>query len=192
MNDMRKLMEAVAPLFEGPNELNKMLAKFEQTCAEEYRCYGDVNAARVDALLKSGKGTGAAAEEMINSMSTQDGGEAPDIVYDVARDMLDDYMAEHGDMGAAMAQYEDAEVVKENEYSDAASDLEEIADQINQLIEQAMDLIPRDSSSRRRAEAYWYSQIKAAIGGDGSSGSMYSIMDNVRELSEEDDYDDEY
>ena len=154
MNDMRKLMEAVAPLFEGPDELNKMLAKFEQTCAEEYRCYGDVNAARVDALLKSGEGTGAAAEEMINSMSTQDGGEAPDIVYDVARDMLDDYMAEHGDMGAAMAQYEDVEQVNEN-ISSEIEKLHAVMDHLDRLSAYAKKVVRQiDDGEAERLEAY--------------------------------------
>ena len=154
MSDMRKLMESVASLFESPEQLNSMLAQFEQTCAEDYRCYGNVDAARVDAILNK-QGIEAAAEEMAAAMSDQDGGESPDEVYEIAKDMLEDYMAEHGDMGAAMAHYEDAEPVVEANITQAIDELHDILGELEQLGEQARNIVRMiDRGEAERLDAY--------------------------------------
>ena len=82
---------------EGAGDLNELLGRFETECAEDHRCYGDVDAASVQQYLDRGDIQGA-AEEMTTAMSDQDGGEAPDEVFELAKFMLADYMhTDHDD-----------------------------------------------------------------------------------------------
>ena len=77
---------------EGAGDLNELLGRFERECVEDYRYYGDVDAARVQQYLDRGDMEGA-AEEMAGAMTDQDGGSDNfDAIYDVAKDMIDDHM----------------------------------------------------------------------------------------------------
>ena len=77
---------------EGAGDLNELLGRFESECVEDYRYYGDVDAAKVQQHLDRGDIEGA-AEEMAGAMTDQDGGSDNfDAIYDVAKDMLDDHM----------------------------------------------------------------------------------------------------
>ena len=77
---------------EGAGDLNELLGRFERECVEDYRYYGDVDAAKVQQHLDRGDMEGA-AEEMAGSMTDQDGGSDNfDAIYDVAKDMIDDHM----------------------------------------------------------------------------------------------------
>ena len=92
MNDMRKLMETVAPLFENYDpKLIKMLGNFERDC-QDHGYYGDTDVVAIDKLIKAGRAEDA-AEEMAGAMSDQDGGsDRFDQIYDMAKDAVDDYM----------------------------------------------------------------------------------------------------
>ena len=77
---------------EGAGDLNELLGRFERECVEDYRYYGDVDAAKVQQHLDRGDMEGA-AEEMAGAMTDQDGGSDNfDAIYDVAKDMIDDHM----------------------------------------------------------------------------------------------------
>lgn len=80
-----------------------------------------------------------------------------------------------------------AAMIKEGDNHDVAIELEQIAEQIMELTEQAMSLV-RGTSEERRAERYWYPQILGAISRDISYGasSMVTIMDTVAALNDDD------
>lgn len=69
---------------------------------------------------------------------------------------------------------------------------EEIKDQIKELIDEAIDLVP-SSGVKERARSYWYSQIVTALDDDHEymGGSMCTMEDTLNEFDEEEDYDDE-
>lgn len=147
-------MEAVAPLFENPQALNQMLGKFESAC-QDYGCYGDVDARTIQRYIDRGDLEGA-AEEMTSYMSTQDGGEAPDEAYELAKEMVADYLADFGDMGQEMARYEDAEQpVVEANTTDAIEALHNIMDQLGELSSEARAIVEAiDPTEVRRLDAY--------------------------------------
>jgi len=145
MNEMRKLMETVAPLFEDYDpKLIKMLADFERDC-EEHRYYGDTDVVTIDKLLKAGRAEDA-AEEMAGAMSDQDGGSAKfDHIYDMAKDAVDDYMHQE----PAMAE----QAVTEN--TQAIEELHGILDQLEELGEQARSIVRMiDRGEAERLDAY--------------------------------------
>lgn len=168
-------MESVAPLFESPQQLNAMLAQFEQTCAEDYRCYGDVDAARVDAILNK-HGIEAAAEEMAAAMADQDGGESPDEVYEIAKEMLEDYMATA----------ESAEPVTEDNKVQLINELRDILDHLDELGEQAHNIVRMiDRGEAERLDAYGAFNF-------GSSDNRYdTTLASFLEDLESGQYDDE-
>lgn len=72
----------------------------------------------------------------------------------------------------------------------AAAELQEIREQIMELCQQALRLVPR--SSYESARAYWYGHIMSACGSDEyHSGSATSMADTIRELGGDDDGEDE-
>ena len=106
---------------EGAGDLNELLGRFERECVEDYRYYGDVDAAKVQQHLDRGDMEGA-AEEMAGSMTDQDGGSDNfDAIYDVAKDMIDDHM--HTDEQVEQAVSETAE----NAMSAAMAELRKLA-----------------------------------------------------------------
>ena len=86
------------------------------------------------------------------------------------------------------------EVTEENIVGDvhtlneAASDLEEIYEQMIDLIYRVDDVLssirsdPDGDMIYRRAESYWVPHIKGALGGEFSSGSMVTMEDTINEL----------
>lgn len=95
---------------EGVNDsqaLMQMLGQFEKECAD-MDCYGDVDAKAVQYYLNRGNIQGA-AEEMTAAMSDRNGGEASDDAFELAKEMVADYLGAHGDMGQEMARYESTE-----------------------------------------------------------------------------------
>jgi len=145
MNDMRKLMETVAPLFEDYDpKLIKMLADFERNC-EEYRYYGDTDVVTIDKLLKAGRAEDA-AEEMASAMADQDGGSDKFYdIYEIAKDAVDDYMHQE----PAMAE----QAVTEN--TQAIEELHGILDQLEELGEQARSIVRMiDRGEAERLDAY--------------------------------------
>jgi hypothetical protein len=69
---------------------------------------------------------------------------------------------------------------------------DEIKDQIKELLDEAIDLVP-DGGVKERARSYWYSQIVTALDDDHEymGGSMCTMEDTLNEFDEEEDYDDE-
>ena len=106
-------METVEPLFEvtrspaQDNELNKMLDDFEEDCAINYDCYGMINGAAVEKFIDAGD-IESAAEEMTTVMTDRDGGEAPDLIYDIAVDRVNGFIHVHREQQPGL---------KEDEYS---------------------------------------------------------------------------
>ena len=160
MNDMRKLMETVAPLFEDYDpKLIKMLADFERNC-EELRYYGDTDVVTIDKLLKAGRAEDA-AEEMAGAMSDQDGGSDKfDHIYDMAKDAVDDYMHQEPAMAEQAVSESNVEAIEE---------LENILDELERLGEQARYAV---RSISREAEQ----QLSAYGAFDfGSSSNQYDV-----------------
>ena len=76
-----------------------------------------------------------------------------------------------------------------NDIAMQADRLEEIAQQIMELTDEAIGMTT--GRDRARAEAYWYGHILSAAGDDSYAGSsMHTMMDSVAEMREyaEDDY----
>ncbi len=67
---------------------------------------------------------------------------------------------------------------------------EEIKEQIKELLEEAIDLVP--DHARSRAESYWYSHISTSLDEDHDymSGSMCSMQDTLEEFSDIDNEED--
>lgn len=154
MDNMRKLMESVAPLFENPAELQKMLGEFERACAEMDH-YGDVDANLVARLIDANDLEGA-AEEMTTVMTDRNGGEASDDVFELAKEMVEDYMAEHGDMGDAMARYESVnEELSQDQIVEYIEELKEIMLKLQDLGDHATSIVSEiDPGEAQRLEAY--------------------------------------
>ena len=74
---------------------------------------------------------------------------------------------------------------------DAIERLCEIKDDIKQLIEEAMNLIPEPEHARARG--YWYAHIRCALDKDHTflGGSMRTMQDSIDALAEVDAGDDE-
>ena len=77
-----------------------------------------------------------------------------------------------------------AEPVAEETVTEAdgfdAQEFEYIMDEIRNLADQALQMLPR--GDRAAAEAYWYAHILGAIGGDHGymGGSMHTMADSLR------------
>lgn len=71
----------------------------------------------------------------------------------------------------------------------AAERIREIADEIRELLAEAIDLTDYDEGAYNRARSYWYPHILIALGGDHGylGSSMCSMEDTARELEEGDD-----
>jgi hypothetical protein len=71
----------------------------------------------------------------------------------------------------------------------AAERIREIADEIRELLTEAIDLADYDDGANNRARSDWYPHILIALGGDHGylGGSMCSMEDTARELEEGDD-----
>jgi len=70
---------------------------------------------------------------------------------------------------------------------------EEIKEQIKELLEEAIDLVP--DHARARANAYWYAHISTSLDDDHDymGGSMCSMQDSLEEFDdvEEDEEEDQ-
>ena len=70
--------------------------------------------------------------------------------------------------------------------------LERIMEEMGELLERAIGmthaLAGRDSLTYNRADAYWYPQIQAALGGN-SMCSMRSTINELKEMGEEEEED---
>ena len=141
MKDMRTLMESVAPLFENPQELVQMLGKFETKCSEE-GYYGDIDAGMISRIVDSGDMEGA-AEEMAAAMADQDGGESPDEIFELAKEMLEDlyHVAE--------------EVAVTENMVDDIDNLNDILNQLEILAQEARSIVQSiDPDAARQLAAY--------------------------------------
>lgn len=69
---------------------------------------------------------------------------------------------------------------------------EEIKDQIKELLDEAIDLVP-EGGVKERARAYWYPHIIMALDSDHEymGGSICTMEDTANEFDEEEDYDEE-
>ena len=73
---------------------------------------------------------------------------------------------------------------------DHASMLEEIAMQIEELVEDARNVVSEaardqnDAVMLKRADSYWIAHILGAVGLGESRGSMQTMMETVREIKE--------
>tara|TARA_B100001057_G_scaffold475028_1_gene541356 strand:+ start:82 stop:351 length:270 start_codon:yes stop_codon:yes gene_type:complete len=74
--------------------------------------------------------------------------------------------------------------------------LKEIKEQIKELLEEAINLVP--DHERARAKCYWYAHISMALDEDHGylGSSMYSMQDTIKEFDEAEeeevyDYDDD-
>ena len=80
-------------------------------------------------------------------------------------------------------------VLREEDSAEIAYELEEIKDQIIQLAEEAVNMIPHGAGengmARDRAEAYWYGHILSACGDERYGGHNISMETTIRELLEE-------
>lgn len=74
-------------------------------------------------------------------------------------------------------------------YDAIASELEEIAEQIEELTSQAVSILPSGSIIKERATSYWYGHIMQALGSE-SYGRTFSttIRDTIEELRDPDEY----
>jgi hypothetical protein len=70
--------------------------------------------------------------------------------------------------------------------TEAAERIMEIAEEIRELLQEAIDLAGEDDMVYNRARSYWYPHILIALGGDHGylGGSMCSMEDTARELEE--------
>ena len=68
---------------------------------------------------------------------------------------------------------------------------EEIKEQIKELLEEAISLVP--SGERARAESYWFAGISIALDEDHDylGGSMCSMQDTINEWNDGDDDEEE-
>ena len=68
---------------------------------------------------------------------------------------------------------------------------EEIIDELKELLEEAIDLVP-EGVARSRAESYWYAHIMCAINDNHEflGVSMYHMQDCLDEWMEQEDDDD--
>ena len=68
---------------------------------------------------------------------------------------------------------------------------EEIIDEIKELLEEALDLVP-EGYVRSRAETYWYAHMIVNVTEDHGymSGSMCSMQDTLEEFDEEEEEED--
>lgn len=68
---------------------------------------------------------------------------------------------------------------------------EEIKEQIKELIDEALDLVP-EGGVKARARAYWYPQIVMALDNDHEymGRSMCSMQDTLEEFCDEDEEED--
>lgn len=68
---------------------------------------------------------------------------------------------------------------------------EEIKDQIKELLNEALDLVP-EGGAKARAKAYWYPHIITALDNDHEymGGSMCSMQDTLEEFCDEDEEED--
>lgn len=71
---------------------------------------------------------------------------------------------------------------------------EEIKEQIKELLDEALDLVP-EGGAKARAKAYWYPHIVMALDNDHEymGGSMCSMQDTLEEFydEEEEDFEDD-
>jgi hypothetical protein len=75
--------------------------------------------------------------------------------------------------------------------TEAAERIMEIAEEIRELLQEAMELAGKDEMVYNRARSYWYPHILTSLGGDHGylGGSMCSMEDTARELEEAGDED---
>jgi len=73
--------------------------------------------------------------------------------------------------------------------TEAADRIREIADEIRELLAEAMDIAGGDDMVYTRARSYWYPHILIALGGDHGylGGSMCSMEDTANELEEDEE-----
>lgn len=66
--------------------------------------------------------------------------------------------------------------------------LEEVKEQMMDLAEHALSLIPEGvgegGQARARAESYWHGHIMAALGNESYGGSMHSLQDTINEIQQ--------
>lgn len=91
-----------------------------------------------------------------------------------------------------------SKIVKESESDFNAVRFREIMDEMSELLDEALELIPRASISYDRAHSYWYAHIQGAIDKNESEflgGSMFDMAETLEELenekSDEEDEDDD-
>ena len=65
---------------------------------------------------------------------------------------------------------------------------EEIIDEIKDLLEEAIDLVP-EGTARSRAQSYWYAHMIVNVSEDHDylGGSMHSMQDTLEEFDDEDE-----
>jgi len=73
--------------------------------------------------------------------------------------------------------------------TEAADRIREIADEIRELLAEAMSIAGGDDMVYTRARSYWYPHILIALGGDHGylGGSMCSMEDTANELEEDEE-----
>ena len=72
-----------------------------------------------------------------------------------------------------------------------AMELEEIAEQIEMLTDQALSILPNGSTIKERARVYWYGHIMQALGSDSYGRSFStSLRDTIEEVQDPEEYDD--
>lgn len=80
---------------------------------------------------------------------------------------------------------------EDSDMDDIAYELEEIKDQIIQLVDEAVQMIPRGAGeggmARDRAEAYWYGHILQACGDERYPSGSTSIQSTIDEIRHGDD-----
>lgn len=81
--------------------------------------------------------------------------------------------------------------VTEEQRIEAAEELREIAQQISDLVDQAMEVYRSAGGFEARARAYWHAHIKDAIEGERSASMMDAADELQRIGSYKDEFDDE-
>ena len=85
----------------------------------------------------------------------------------------------------------------EPDLSDAAHEIKRIREEIADLVDEALSLLPTDDNIKERARQYWYGHIMSAVGDSNyptHSITMKTTMSELEELEyseEEGDEDDE-